>query len=60
VEVSTKQCTPRLPDFEALAEEDFVHCWLSAMKFLTIFLSAIHFIGCYSASVWFFVLPEAF
>jgi hypothetical protein len=37
VEVSTKQCTPRLADFEALAEEDFVDSQKVTLKFLTLF-----------------------
>jgi hypothetical protein len=37
VEVSTEQCTPRLADFEALAEEDFVHSPKVILKFLTVF-----------------------
>jgi len=45
VEVSTKQCTPRLADFEGSAEEDFVDVVKNELKFLTIFIHNRHFMA---------------
>jgi len=52
VEVSTKQCTPRLANFEASAEEDFVHARKAKLKFLTVLKVWLHFMVHIYVVVW--------
>jgi len=60
VEASTKQCTPRLANFEASAEEDFVHLSKAMSTFLTVFGAMVYFIIHIFIVIWLFILVVAY